>query len=48
MTFDPVILYIDPGTGQAVLYALAAVGTGIAFRFRQLSGWLSRKFRRSE
>ena len=47
MTFEPILAYIDPGTGQAVLYALAAVGTGIAFQFRRLRTWITGKFRRT-
>lgn len=45
-SLDPSIAYIDPGTGQAVLYALAAVATGIAFRFRQLKTWVVTKLTR--
>lgn len=42
-----IVAYIDPGTGQAVLYALAAVGTGIAFQFRRLKNWVTSRFRRT-
>lgn len=40
------LAYIDPGTGQAVLYAFAALGAGIAFRFRRLREWFSAKILR--
>ncbi len=38
------LAYIDPGTGTAILYLLAALGTGILFRFRQLKEWAVAKF----
>lgn len=41
------LAYIDPGTGTAILYLLAALGTGILFRFRQLKEWAASKFSRS-
>ena len=45
---EPILAYIDPGTGQAVLYALGAFVTGIAFQFRRIKLWITSKFRRAE
>lgn len=42
------LAYIDPGTGQVVLYALAAAGMSLMFRFRQLKTWIANKFSRSQ
>lgn len=38
------LAYVDPGTGQVILYALAAVGASILFRLRQIKDWISSKF----
>jgi hypothetical protein len=40
------LLYIDPGTGQVILYALAAVAASIMFKIRQLKHWVLSKFQK--
>lgn len=46
LTAISTLLYIDPGTGQVFLYALAAVAASALFKIRQFKDWVVAKFTR--